>query len=208
MKKALLSLVGILWFTFAFGQNFDRPKNQFLGISMSRSKHGTGDIAGISFNTEYSRNIRKRISMIVTFGGTLHDGSKSLIYSSPSGETIDGSIRYTTGGIQTSFGIGYDFIQTLHHAFQVRLSPLLRYQSTSYYDVLTILFPPITGLPIPVVYFENLTPARTFAIGAMGHTSYNFTPKNRNIFRLFGEFQLDSNGDVISGLGVSWGMKF
>jgi hypothetical protein len=208
MKKVFLSLVNFFFVASAFGQNLDKPKDQFLGISILRSKHGTGDINGISFNSEYSKKINKRFSLIATFGGTLHDGSRVLIYQSSSGQTIDGSIRYTTGGIQTSFGLGYDFIQTSHHVFQVRLSPLLRYQSTSYYDVVTILYPIITGLSIPVLYFENLTPARTFAIGAIGHIGYNFIPKNRNVFRFFGEFQLDSNGDVLKGFGIALGRKF
>ncbi|MEO7316120.1 MAG: hypothetical protein ABIW47_13105, partial [Ginsengibacter sp.] len=102
----------------------------------------------------------------------------------------------------------YNFVQTARSEIYVGLNALLRYQSTSYYDDLSIYFPALTGLPIPVISFINSTPARTFAIGGGIRLGYNYTTEKNILFGILGEFQMDSNGDVLSQLGVMVGKRF
>ena len=205
-KIGLIYLFGIISI-ISLGQSQNLPNN-LLQLNFNTSKHGTGDIRGVAFNSGYSYFFSKKYCWIVEVGGTLHDGSRPLFYTAPNGNTIDGSIRYTTGGIQSKAGIGYNFIRTPKHNFHAALSSLLRYQSSSYYDDVTILFPAGTGLPVPVVYFENKTPARTFAIGGSISLSYNYTLKNRISLGMIGSFQTDSNGDALSQIGLAIGKRF
>ena len=100
MKKLLLLGSFIIFFIIAaFSQVKSNPK-QFIGLNIGRSINGTGDMRGIAYNTVFTKKFRKRFSWIVTFGGTLHDGSSDLFFTDPNGGgEVDGSIRYTTGGI-------------------------------------------------------------------------------------------------------------
>jgi hypothetical protein len=184
------------------------PASHFLGVGLAKSKHGLGDVSGLAFNTELSWRQHKSIYWTATVGGSIHDGEKALLYTAPAGNTVDGSIRHTTAGVQASWGPGYQFFKHTRHEAGLNLGVLLRYQSTSYFDVVTILYPPITGLPIPVVYFENLTPARSFALGGKGGISYSFITRRNLVFRLSGEFQIDTNGDVLSQTGLTFGKRF
>lgn len=205
MKKALLFFIITLYSAITYCQK--AIPNEFIALGVGQSKHGTGDIKGIAFNTFYQKKLRKNLSLVVTFGGTLHDDSRELFYASPTGEDIDGSIRYVTGGIQSTVGINYSFIQTFRSDFYVGLNALFRYQATSYYDVVTILYPIVTDLPIPVIYFENLSPARTFTVGGTTRLGYNYLLNNRFVLGIYGDFQIDFNGDVLSQIGILIGKR-
>jgi hypothetical protein len=205
MKKIYLILYLQFWGVISFGQ--DQPKH-FVQLTAGRNTHGSGDSRGVSFNTVYSTYFKERFSWIAGIGATLNDGSYPLFYTSPGGETIDGSIRYTTGGIQLSFGGGYSIIKKTNHELQVQISSVFRYQSTSYPDDVSILFPAGTGLPIPVVVFNNTSPQRTFAIGGAGTVFYNYTLKNKINLGLLAGLQTDTNGDTITQILFSIGKRF
>lgn len=207
-KLHLLCFCIIFSILTAFGQVETTP-NQFIGLNIGRSIHGTGDMRGIAYHTVYSKRFRKKLSWTATFGGTLHDGSVELFFpDSDRGGEVDGSIRYTTGGIQSTFGVRYGILQTSKNEIYVGLHALVRYQSTSYYDDVKIIYPIVTGLPIPVISFINNTPARTFAIGGSTRLGYNYTTDKNLLFGILGEFQMDSNGDVLSQLGLIVGKRF
>lgn len=208
MKKFSSTSFFFLITSILFAQNESNLPKQFLQFTAGRSTHGTGDVRGLSFNSVYSNFFKKRFSWIAEVGGSLHDGNRALFFTAPNGEFIDGSIRYTTGGIQSSLGIGYSAIKTSEHEIQVRLSSLFRYQSSSYYDDVTVLYPAATGLPFPVIIFNNKTPQRTFAFGGIGAIAYNYTIKNKMTFGLLAGIQTDTNGDTITQLLFSVGKRF
>ena len=209
MKKLLFFGGSSLFFIVtAFSQIKSNPK-QFIGLNIGGSINGTGDMRGITYNTVYTKKFRNRFSWIATFGGTLHDGSSYLFFTDPSGgREVDGSIRYTTGGIQSTIGANYNFVQTTKNEIYLGFSALFRYQSTSYYDDLSIYFPALTGLPIPVISFIHSTPARTFAIGGGIRLGYNYITQKNILFGILGEFQMDSNGDALTQLGLMVGKRF
>lgn len=207
MKKLLLICSSAIFIATGFGQVKSNP-DQFISLNIGRSINGTGDMRGVAYNTVYSKTFRKRFSWIVTFGGTLHDDSDDLFFSDQDGNTVDGSIRYTTGGIQSTFGVNYNFVQTARSEIYVGLNALLRYQVTSYYDAVAVIYPIVTGLPYPVVSFQNLTPARTFAVGGGMRLGYNYTTHKNILLGILGEFQMDTEGDVLSQLGLMVGKRF
>lgn len=125
-----------------------------------------------------------------------------------SGKIIDGSVRYVTAGIQSTLGINYNFVQTLQSEFYLGLNSLFRYQATSYFDDLATYYPIVTGLPMPVNSFINSTPARTFAVGGTIRLGYNYTTQKNILFGVFGDFQIDTNGDVLSQLALTVGKRF
>ncbi len=182
----------------------ERQLNLFIG----RSIHGTGDMRGWILVTEYVKNYKKRLSWIVGVGGTIHDGVFSNYFTAPNGSEVDGSIRYTTAGFQATNHIGYDLLKTDENRLQIRAGALLRYQSSSYYDYIEISYPPITGLPIPVVIFNNTTPQRTFAVGGSAEIFYNYSITPKILIGVLAGLQTDTNGDTITKLSLSVGRRF
>jgi hypothetical protein len=182
-------------------------KNTQLELNISRSTHGTGDINGFNFSSNYINTINNKLSYLISFGGSTHHGKDVLFYNVDN-RNIDGSILFTTSGIQLGFGLDYKFINFKTHTFRFRLVPFLRYQSTSIPDVSTILFPPLTELPIPVIFFEQNTPSETLAIGLETNIVYNFSVSSSISLNLVGSFQFDTNGDTIRGFGLGIAKSF
>ncbi len=206
MKYYLIS-VFLLLSAYGNAQSAPLPQ-QHLFFIIGKSKHGTGDIRGLFFTTEYSKRFRDRLSYSVGISGTINDREDKRTFSAPDGSTIDGSIRDAIAGFQISNHLGYHFIKNSSHNFQVRLGALLRYQTISFADATTTLYPPITGLPIPVIYFENTSPQRTYTIGATTQIRYDFIIHKSTTLGLLGGFQTDTNGDVISQVSLSIGKTF
>lgn len=205
MRKFLfIYLLTISPFLYA-QQTFHERK---LELVVGASTNGTGDMKGVSFATKYGETFKKRLSWTVEIGGTVHDGAYPLFFTDPSGNSIDGSIRYATAGIQVIGDIGYSIIKSGKQEFKVVLGPLLRYQSSSYYDILDISYPAGTGLPEPVITFQNLTPQRTFAVGGSGQFQYNYIVSTKLTIGIVAGLQTDTNGDIITQLGLAVGRRF
>jgi hypothetical protein len=179
-----------------------------IELIVGRSVHGTGDTRGLNFSVEYSKYFKKRLNWSASIGGTIHDGVYPIFFEYPAGVQNDGSIRYTTAGLQVLAHLGYNFIKSSRHELLFRLGSALRYQSSSYWDVFSVLYPPITGLAYPVVVFENSTPQRTFAVGGTTQIKYSYTTSRHISLGIFGGFQFDSNGDTISHLSFTIGKRF
>lgn len=170
--------------------------------------HSTGDMKGFVFGTEFSRHIKKRLTLSLFMGGTIHDGSIGIFYTDPGDVEKDGSIRYTTAGFQVGSHLGIDIIKPGDHNLQFKIGPLVRYQSSSYYDIAVILFPPGTNLPVPVSYYINNTPQRTFAIGGSTQLAYYYTFPTKFTVGSNAGFQMDTRGDIITNLSLSIGKRF
>jgi hypothetical protein len=198
----------LLFSNLSFCQQKNNLKERNISFSAGRSKHGTGDIRGLIFNTEYSRNLKQKLSWIVGVGGTIHDGVIPNFFTSPNGTEIDGSIRYTTAGVQATNQIGYSFINTNENQLELKAGALLRYQSSSFYDDVTIYYPAATGLPIPVILFVNQTPQKSFAVGGCAQIFYTYSITPKIIIGALAGLQTDTNGDTITQLSLSIGRRF
>jgi hypothetical protein len=179
-----------------------------LELALGRSFHGTGDMRGLIFTTAYSQRLNRRFSWSAAIGGTIHDASDPLYYNDQNGSQVDASFRYTTAGAQFSFDLGYSIIRTLHHDLTCRLGPLVRYQSSSYPDIYSINYPAGTGLPIPVIAFQNLTPQRTLAVGGIGMLQYGYSINNKISIGAIAGLQTDTNGDTLTQLAFTIGRLF
>ncbi|MCY7421487.1 MAG: hypothetical protein LH478_07065 [Chitinophagaceae bacterium] len=206
--KYIFTLFLIATSSLSFCQKKLVPDQQ-ISVAIGTSKHGTGDMAGIVFNTSYSKKFKKNLSWIVGIGGSIHDGQHPLYYTF-NGNEVDGSIRYTTAGLQLNAYLGYDLLKAGNHQFQLRLGPLLRYQSSSNTEGFGIYYPaPGSGLPFPVVEFNHRTPQRTYTAGGSAQAGYNYTISKMNLsIGLDAGLQTDTNGDTITQLSLSVGKRF
>jgi len=183
-------------------------QKQQIQLSLGQSLNGSGDTRGIIFATEYIKYLKKKLNWTSSLGGTIHDGFFPVFFEYPVGRTNDGSIRYTIAGFQVSSHLGYNFLKSSNHELCFRLGSVLRYQSSSYWDVVTVLYPPITSLPYPVVIFQNTTPQKTVAIGGSTQLAYSYLINKKLSLGMLAGFQFDTQGDNISNLSITIGRRF
>lgn len=203
MKQSLFLLFLLLHFYKGNAQK------QQISVSTGICFNGTGDSKGIIYSTEYSKYIKKsKYFWSASFGGTIHGGSYPIIYEYPVGKMNDGSVNYTIAGLQASFHIGKNFLNKKGKELYFKIGPVIRFQSSSYWDKMTVLYPAFTGLSYPVVLFENITPRRTIAIGASPIIGYSFPIGKGFNLGFAGSFQFDTQGDNLSSLVLKLGKNF
>jgi hypothetical protein len=171
----MLKLFSFLIIIPFFASSQSTAPKKHIQLTAGTSFNGTGDIRGFAFNTEYGQSIKKRLSWYFGIGGTIHDKTEPIFYTDQSGNSIDGSVRATTAGFQTTGLLSYSIFRNEDHDSFLRAGPLLRYQSTSNWDELGVFQPAGTGLPFPVVAFVNTSPQRTFAIGGAVQIGYAYS---------------------------------
>jgi len=203
----IIILLFLLISSYLAGAQTLSPKRQIQLIA-GKNFHGTGDMRGISFQIDYEEYFRKRISWIIGLGATIHDGSIPLFLDDPGNSPIDGSVRYTTAGFQIGSQLGYTLIQINKHEFQIRMGALVRYQSSSYYDEVSIYYPAGTGLPDPVIVFSNKTPQRTISLGGNAQIQYSYTLSNNISLGVLAGLQTDTNGDTLSQISLTVSKRF
>jgi len=184
-------------------------QTKLLQFSAGTNFNGSGDSFGFGFFTEYSKKFKKKLTWSASVGGTINDGNLLfLLYEYPQGRQNDGSLRYTIAGFQAATHVGYCLISTKVHDFQVRLGSVIRYQTASSSDGAGIYFPPVSGLPFPVVVIDNVGPQRTLALGGSGQLVYNYALKNNICLGVLAGLQFDTQGDTISQLMFTIGKRF
>jgi hypothetical protein len=198
LSKIIAFLLLILSSLSLYGQDMT---SKSVELELARSKHGSGDLTGFSFASNYIFT-KNRFSQLVFIEGSIHDGEYTLIFDTPDGLTNDGSIRYTTAGVQVGYGVRYSLFEFKNQKTEVGLNGLIRYQSTSLYDTVTILFPALTDIPFPVVVLGQESDARTIALGSKLILSHRVALTKTIDLKALGSFQYDTNGDTIGGYGL------
>ncbi len=126
MRKLAFLFSGLLITYSSSGQSQNHNHEKQIAVSFGKSKHGTGDIDGYQFSIGYSTKFSNNFSWHANLTSTLHDGNFPIQYTAPgTSNNIDGSYRYTTGGIQGSFLIGHDFLKPVKHRLDLRLGGIL-----------------------------------------------------------------------------------
>ena len=200
------SISTLMVFLFIFNVS---AQQRNISISSGVCFNGSGDTRGIIYSTEYSRYIKdSKFFWSASFGGTIHSGSFPIFYEYPQGRMNDGSVNYTIAGLQASFHVGKNFLKTKDKEFFFKIGPVIRYQSSSYWDRITVLYEPLTSIPFPLVLFENTTPRNTIAIGASPMIGYVFPVGKSCTFGIVGGFQFDTQGDNLSYLTLQIGKRF
>lgn len=187
-------------------QTPDLP-TELIRVDAGISNHSTGDMAGYIISTEYIKFFKPKLAWSAGINTSIHDGAVPLGYADPDNNPIDASIRYTTGGVQLAGKFIFTPVRSEKHTIGISFGALGRYQSTSYFDTMSISYPQATGLPYPVVTFINRNPQRTLAIGGITQLFYQYT-LNKKIFLGFTTgAQADSNGDMLSQLAFTVGFN-
>ncbi len=199
-------------FTFSYmsvnAQQNIRNSKKSMQLDIGIGVHGSGDLNGLNINSEYKSFFRKNLSLSIGLGATMHDGRFPLSYSDANGNLIDASYRFTTSGIQLTSKFGISLIKSPTNDFGLQAGPMLRYQSSSYFDEINILYPAATGLPMPVITIINKSPQKTISVGGIGQVYYNYTMKNNLFVGLSAAMQIDTNGDLKNQLTLCCGLKF
>jgi hypothetical protein len=187
-------------------QNEIKDSSNFIFISSGLSLASTGDLSGFHVLIGFQKR-KKKWSYILELATTIHDGFNSLFYQLPSGNLNDGSIRFTTAGIQIA-GISFlNLFKNNKSTVDFGFGGLLRYQTSSRYDMYEIQYPGLTGLSYPVIVFYNTEKMRTFAIGSIAKLSYHFNLSKKLIFGINSSFQIDTNGDNFLNTGLKFGCR-
>ncbi len=174
------------------------------------ARHGSGDYNGISFGAEYIRYPARRFSLNYNFRASINHGKDEIIIEdNNTGITKDGSIRFTTAGVQAGVNAGFSFIRTAKHELLTSLGLFARYQSASNgTDGYRLYYPNTTGVPAVLVEYMNRTPQETASVGGIFQLQYNYTINNRISIGLLGGFQTDSNSDAIIQGGITIARRF
>lgn len=200
-KNSLLVLFVLFIYNTSNGQTENEMSNNSLQLSLAFSMDGTDNVGGFSISTEYTHFHRRKFSWSVGLTTTIHDGSVPVEYYTSNGVIEEGTVYYTTSGIQSSFAFGYSIIRTKQHNLHAQIGPLVRFQTSSN--------PEREGLALsPYVYFETLKNYQTLSFGGIGGISYSYTFQNNIFILLQGSLQIDSNNDAFNMVGIGVGKRF
>jgi hypothetical protein len=180
-----------------------------IQITGGYSLHGSGDLKGIVFATEYIHFLTKRFSLNYNLRATINSGKDEYIVNNTIvGTTTDASVRYTTAGVQLGVSAGFSMIKNERHDLKFALGTFGRYQSASNgSDGYSLYNPQTTGVPNFLVGYDNKTPQETIAVGAIFGFQYDFTFGNKLYIGLAPAFQTDTNGDAILQAALAIGRR-
>lgn len=196
----------LLFLIFSLSAQKNELPRYHLQVSAGRCFHGSGDLRGVIFSTDFSKYVKKKLSLGLSLSGTVHDGNYPL-YFTYGNQEVDGSLRYTVAGVQLAGLIGYGIVRNEEHEIQIEGGPLLRYQSSSLPDYYEIAYPAATGLPYPVIIYQHSSPQRTYSIGGVLQLHYNYTFSRRFTIGLLAGFQADTEGDNLFQTSLSAGIR-
>ncbi len=196
--RPLLLLISVVSSGYAQDKNIllRNSMQVFLGPSF----HGSDNVLGLAFSTEYSHYFYKKLSLSVFAGTTIHDGESDVIFWNSNGQVVDGKVNFTTAGFQTGIALGYNFYQNTRHQVQGSLGALLRYQTTSN--------PDIVGLYTTYPYTDIEFKARSVAFGGLAAISYNYSFNNNAFIGVKALLQYDSNDDALNMFSFAIGKRF
>jgi len=207
MKRIFGVFVIFCYPFFVCAQNL--PGKQVM-VTGGYSKHGSSDMKGIVFGAEYANYTSRRVSLNYYFRGSINNATDTIrINNTLTGQIQDGSIRFTTAGVQAGLNVRYSFIRSKRHELLISLGALGRYQSASNgNDGYSLYYPTVTGLPTILVEYNNKTPQKTYSLGGLLQFQYNITLNNNIILGLAPGFQTDTNGDALLQVALVVGKRF
>jgi hypothetical protein len=209
-KLYLLTLIIALFFLAPLSSSAQKKNDRHLQMSAGYGLHGSGDLKGVVFGTEFTKYKSEKLSLNYNLRAGIHFGKdKILLINQTAGTTTDQSIRYTTAGVQLGINAGLSPVRTLHHEIAIALGPFGRFQSASNgSDGYSLYYPNATGIPSVLVEYNNRTPQNTFALGGLLQLKYTYTTGKGLSFALSPGFQTDTNGDAIPQALLLVGKRF
>lgn len=174
-----------------------------IELRLGQNFNGSGDTRGSVFGVEINKQKKGKKIVGVNITSTINDGSFDIRYVQPNGNVYKGYARYTTAGLQAGPQIGYNILkQTNKNQLYFIMGAFVRYQSSSYWEKITVVYPALSNLLLPVTFVEHYSPQRSYALGLCPQIKYNINLKNNYKMGFFTSFQADTQGDNIFQLGA------
>lgn len=205
--KLLIGISSLVYSGILNAQNI--LPNKAIQVVGGYSRHGSGDMNGIAFGTEYIKYISNRFSLNYNIRASINDGKTLIIVDNPAASArTDASVRFTTAGVQLGVNGGLSIVRSRRHEVMISLGGFGRYQSASNgSDGYAMFYPLSTGQPTVLIGYNNRTPQETFSVGGLLQVQYNFTIKNKIYLGILPGFQTDTNGDAIPQLVLAVGRR-
>lgn len=211
MKQVITKMVfsAAIFAVAAAGRAQKLPGRQ-LKIIGGYSRHGSGDYNGIIYGAGYTQHIKKKFSLTYNLQTTINNGKDEYIVNNTiTGARTDASVRFTVAGLQAGVNAGLIILRTAKHELALSPGIFVRYQSSSNGDDGYELFlPQNTGQPTILIGYNNKTPQKTLAAGALLSLHYDYTVNNKISIGLSPAIQTDTRGDVIWCVSLTAGRRF
>jgi hypothetical protein len=200
-------LVSVLFSIVGFDVLGQTTRRATLSLAGGYSKHGSGDFKGLFVDVGFYRQFGRKFRLGFDLATTIHTGRDAILINDNvfNNRTIDGSVRFTTAGIQFGAGGEWRIIRNRHYEVALGISSILRYQSASNGDDgYNIYLPSQTGQPTVLVGFDNKTPQQTISLGFAPNTAVYFISRKGSRLGPVISLQLDSHDDVIFNAGLKY----
>ncbi|ACT93119.1 hypothetical protein [Dyadobacter fermentans] len=197
MRKILIIFVCLFIVKSSFGQSIQSIPVQFFSSNIGLAKLGTGDSYGLMVGMEYERIFQQKFLWSTELATTIHDGADILKVKPDNLPEQDLSYRYTIAAVQVVGKVGHYFLRTNKFEIGGKVGALARFQSSSLADDREVLFPALTGYPLPLRINRNTEPQRTVSVGGTLQIFARHNFKNNWAIGTTTGLQLDTNGDVI-----------
>jgi hypothetical protein len=183
--------------------------NKAFEFAGGYSRHGSGDMHGISFGTGYITYLSDKFSLNYNMRAHINSSQTYIIVNDAvSQTTTDASVRFTTAGVQLGVNAGLSLVRNSHHEIMLSLGAFGRYQSASNgSDGYSLYYPATTGMPTVLVGYDNHTNQHTIALGGILQFHYNYTFRNNIYLGIQPGVQTDTNGDVILQAALTIGKR-
>ncbi|WP_346238027.1 hypothetical protein ABDK00_003020 [Niabella insulamsoli] len=184
---------------------FSQVRREKIFFDLNRSRHGSGDMEGLSIGLQYNRGLSKRFDWYGDLGFSMYDLSYQESNPNVGDETYEQ--RYVTAGLQIGGGVAYKPLAAKNE-INIQLGPILRYQSSSLAGSASTYYPDLTGLPMVVEHVKFYgEPLRTFNLGAKLRLGYSYVFTKGLLLGANVYLQTDTYGDTIHGYGITVGKR-
>ncbi len=167
-----------------------------LQLGVQRSFHGTGDFGGVAVDAGYDHSFNRKMDLYGGITSTVH--SRKITFTSL---PPDKTLNFTTAGIQLTSMIQWAVIARTDHRFKIGAGPIFRFQSTSLPTAIGTSYDP-SVYPEPFYTVYESGSYNTFTVGYTAAIIYQPRISYRYHLGFKFHFQNDTNGDVISGIGI------
>lgn len=210
MKTTSFTLAIIVSAVLSSTLTWGQKQKDALQIVSGYSVHGSGDMLGIVFGTEYVKFISRRFSLNYNMRATINSGRDEInVNNTSTGTRTDASVRFTTAGVQLGVNAGVSMVRSARHDFKISIGPFARYQSASNgSDGYGIYSPQVTRVPTILIGYDNRTPQETVTVGGILQFQYDYTFGNKVYVGIIPAFQTDTNGDAIPQVALAIGRRF
>lgn len=184
-------------------------KQSSLLLEGGFSTHGSGDYFGGAGNVSYEKNVNKFFSTRYQLGVTIHGGS-AFGYTLTNGFARSVPMYFVTAGVQTAGLFVFHATGVQYQWLNIMAGPLVRYQlsgspdSYQYYNTLTQYNPLLRD---GYYVIREINP-HVFTLGYRVVLESQWINTPNFSFGIQAGFQNDTNGDVLTNLGIVLSRKW